>query len=499
MRLGFLTNRVYNIKMKQNTDYGYDIQKVYLEMMLADAATFSRCQGIFDHTLFDRKLQTAAEFMSQYIEEHSVVPTEEIINAATGSSFKVPVDLRDEHFDWLLNDFETFTRHKGLEKAILESADLLEKGEYGSVEEKIKQAVQVGLQRDLGTDYWLDPRARLLKIKDKNGQVSTGWKAVDDKLFGGFNRGELNIFAGGSGAGKSLFLANLGINFAMAGLNVVYLTLELSEELVAMRMDAMVTGMATKEVFKNLDDVEMKVKMIGKKSGTYQIKYMPSGKTTNDIRAYLKEYEIKLGRKVDVLLVDYLDLLMPMGKKISAENLFVKDKYVSEELRNLAMEKNCVFVTAAQLNRGAVEEVEFDHSHISGGLSKIQTADNVFGIFTSRAMRERGRYQIQLMKTRSSSGVGMKIDLEFNIDSLRISDCEDSDVDQYGSAKGSSNALIDSIKQRSLVQNQDTNTNSGWERASPKEGFDLSKPKVNADVQSSKLRQLLNNIGTDEI
>jgi len=176
--------------MKQNTDYGYDIQKVYLEMMLADAATFARCQNIFDSTLFDRKLQAGAAFMNSYVDDHSVVPTEEIINAATGSNFKVPTDLREEHFDWLLNDFETFIRHKGLERAILESADLLEKGDYGPVEEKIKQAVQVGLQRDLGTDYFNDPRARLMKIKDKNGQVSTGWKSVDDKLFGGFNRGE---------------------------------------------------------------------------------------------------------------------------------------------------------------------------------------------------------------------------------------------------------------------------------------------------------------------
>ena len=56
------------------------------------------------------------------------------------------------------------------------------------------------------------------------------------------------------------------------------------------------------------------------------------------------------------------------------------------------MELNTVFVTAPQLNRGAVEEIEFDQPHISGGLSKIQTADNVFGILTSRAMRERGRY-----------------------------------------------------------------------------------------------------------
>ena len=475
--------------MKQNTDYSYDIQKVYLEMMLADAATFARCQSIFDHTLFDRRLQMPAEFINAYVEEHNVVPTETIINAATGADFKVPVDLREEHFDWLLADFETFTRHKGLERAILEAADMLEKGEYGTVEEKIKQAIQVGLQKDLGTDYWLDPRSRLMKIKDNNGQVSTGWKSVDDKLFGGMNRGELNIFAGGSGAGKSLFLANLGINWALSGLNVVYLTLELSEGLVAMRMDAMVTGMATREIFKNLDDVEMKVKMIGKKSGTYQVKYMPSGKTANDIRSYLKEYEIKTGRKVDVLLVDYLDLLMPMSKKISPADLFIKDKYVSEELRNLAVEKNCVFVTAAQLNRGAVEEVEFDHSHISGGLSKIQTADNVFGIFTSRAMRERGRYQIQLMKTRSSSGVGMKIDLEFNIDSLRITDLAEEDGYGNHSSQSAGSTLLNSIKQRQTVV--------------PRTGEILtdgaSIPKVKANVESSKLRELLNNLPGDDI
>jgi archaellum biogenesis ATPase FlaH len=419
------------------------------------------------------------------------MPTEDIINAATGSSLKVTADMREEHYDWLMNDFETFIRHKGLEKAINESADLLEKGEYGPVEEMIKKAVQVGLTRDMGTDYFADPRARLMKIKDKNGQVSTGWENLDKMLFGGFNRGELNIFAAGSGGGKSLFLANLGVNFAQLGLNVVYLTFELSEELVSMRIDSMITGIPSRDVFKNIDDVEMKVKMIGKKSGSIQVKYMPSGKTSNDIRAYLKEYEIKIGKKVDVLLVDYLDLLMPTSKKISAENLFIKDKYVSEELRNLAMEKNTVFVTAAQLNRGAVEEVEFDHSHISGGLSKIQTADNVFGIFTSRAMRERGRYQIQLMKTRSSSGVGMKLDLEFNVDSLRISSLDEEE--SYGSGQQSAGTtLLNSIKQRSQVIDSSTG-----EIKAPTDG--APAPKIRAEIGSSKLRDLINNLPGDDL
>jgi hypothetical protein len=223
--------------------------------------------------------------------------------------------------------------------------------------------------------------------------------------------------------------------------------------------------------------------MIGKKSGSLQVKYMPSGKTANDIRSYLKEYEIKTDRKVDVLLVDYLDLLMPMSKKISPADLYIKDKYVSEELRNLAVEKNCVFVTAAQLNRGAVEEVEFDHSHISGGLSKIQTADNVFGIFTSRAMRERGRYQIQLMKTRSSSGVGMKIDLGYDIDTLRITDIDEEQG--YGSANTPSagNALLNSIKARNTT-------------VDPQDGKPVAK--VNASIQSTALRDLINNLDTDD-
>jgi archaellum biogenesis ATPase FlaH len=466
-------------------DYGFEVQKLYLEIMLADAEVFVRCQGIFDHTLFERKLQDAAEFMNEYAKNYNVLPDYEMVNANCRTELKRPEDLKDGHMQWFMDEFESFTRHKALERAIINSADLLDKSDYGAVEVMIKEAVQIGLARDMGTDYFADPRGRLLGIKDKNGQISTGWPSMDRRLFGGMNRGELNIFAGGSGAGKSLFLANLGVNWALQGLNVVYLTLELSEALVSMRIDSMLTGISTKEIFRDLDDVEMKVKMIGKKSGMLQVKYMPSGKTANDLRAYLKEYEIKVGKKVDILLVDYLDLLMPVSKKISPADLFIKDKYVSEELRNLAVEKNCVLVTAAQLNRGAVEEVEFDHSHISGGLSKIQTADNVFGIFTSRAMRERGRYQIQLMKTRSSSGVGMKVDLEFNLESLKISDLPEDEQESTSGGNRGTSSIIDSIKRKTEIQ-----------RDEPTEGVAVGK--IKAQVESTKLREILNNMSSDE-
>ena len=118
-----------------------------------------------------------------------------------------------------------------------------------------------------------------------------------------------------------------------------------------------------------------------------------------------------------------------------------------------------------------MEEVEFDHSHIAGGLSKINTADNVFGIFTSRAMRERGRYQLQLMKTRSSSGVGMKVDLEFDLDSLRITDPGEEGQDSQGTSVGSGD-IMNQIKKGSTVT-------------------PTSDAKVTAEVDSSKLKSML--------
>jgi hypothetical protein len=317
----------------------------------------------------------------------------------------------------------------------------------------------------------------------------------------GFKRGELNIWCAGSGGGKSLFLANLGVNFSLAGLNVIYFTFELSEELVGMRVDSMVTGVATRDVFKNLDDVEMKVRLTGRKAGGMQIKYMPSGKNCNDLRSYLKEYEVKTGKKPDILLVDYLDLMMPLSVKVSPSDLFVKDKYVSEELRNLAMESQCVVVTAAQLNRSAVEEIEFDHSHISGGLSKIQTADNVIGIFTSRAMKERGRYQIQFMKTRSSSGVGQKVDLEFNVDSLRINDLGEEESEGSFNQQRSNNSttanIVSQFKKTSTVNANNVDTDTGEIRSTdPTEG--ITAAKVRGSAGSSKIREMLANLNSEK-
>lgn len=428
-------------------EYTTDVQKFFLSMMITEPNLFVRVQNILNPENFDRTLKDTVKFMIDFSNKYHVIPDVEKIRLTTSVELTCIADLREQDTEWFFDEFEKFTRKQELERAILKSAELLEKGNYDPVEKIIKDAVQISLTKDLGTDYFDDPKGRLLAIKQNNGQMSTGWPVLDNKLYGGFNRGELQLFLGGSGSGKSLFMQNLAVNWVREGLNGVYITLELSENLCSWRIDSMMTDIATKEIFKNIDDVELKIKMAQKKSGRLFVKYLPAQSNINDIRSYCRELQVQTEKKLDFMCIDYMDLLMPVSVKISASDLFTKDKFVSEELRNFAKELNVLFVTASQLNRSAVEEVEFDHSHISGGISKINTADNVFGIFTSRNMRERGQYQVQLMKTRSSSGVGQKVNLRFNVDTLRIYDDEsDDDVQQT-----TTSSILDQIKVGSNV------------------------------------------------
>ncbi|MNK29856.1 Replicative DNA helicase [compost metagenome] len=419
-----------NNKKTETIDYNEDVQRLLLQFMISDPAAFARSQNIIKPEYWNDRLRGACRFVMKYSEEYSILPTSEMVKAETG----VEIDALDRdmtvgHNDWYMDTIEEFCRHKAMEALVWDGPDLVQRGMYSELERRSKENMLISLQKDMGTDYFTNPLERLHRMRDRTGMTSTGWRDIDAKLYGGMNRGELTFFAGGPGTGKSLFLQNLALNWVQMGLNIVYVTLELSEELVGLRFDAMISEMPTKQIFKNMDETAMKVSMAKKshKWGRLHIKKFPeAGTSANDIRAYLKEYEIQNGFKPDGICVDYLDLLHPNSGKVSASDLFIKDKYTSEELRALAAEYNLLAATASQLNRASIQEQSFDASHMAGGISKINTADNVLAIFMSPQMKEIGQYNIQFLKTRSSSGVGSNVFLKFNLETLRIVDHDDS-------------------------------------------------------------------------
>ena len=411
--------------MKEAPDYNGDLQMHYIANLISDPDKLARCRTIVKETYFDDELQPLIRFILLYADEQRSAPSAGLIQAKTGHI----VTLIDEaegrrNRDWFLSEFEGFCRYRDLENVILDGIDLQRKGQSGEIERRMKEAMTIRLMSDLGTAYFEDPAARLRRMLDHSAIVSTGIKALDDKLYGGFTRGELNLILANSGVGKSLMLLNLALNWVLAGHDVVYLSLELSEDMIALRVDAMLTERGTKEVFRAIDDAALIIGMRGKRAGRLTIKKLPeAGTTTNHLRAYITEYEIIHGHRPDGILVDYLDLMYPNDGKINVSDLHIKDKYVSEELRAFMHEMNAYGASAGQLNRGSIAvQGEFDQSHVAGGISKINTSDNVMSLFAPSHLKERGEMIMTFLKTRNSAAVGYKITLGYNANTMRIGD-----------------------------------------------------------------------------
>lgn len=430
-------------------DYGQSFQEFIVDVMATTPELFVRCQNIVDPKFFDQKFAKAVDYIRNYSFKHNTLPSTSEVKMKTGYQPKKIDDFNEFHHASALEEIEDFCRHKALEHAVIESMEFVKDKKYGDIERLVKEAMMVSLQKDLGTDYFDNPEERNKELFSAQANIKTGWKDVDFKLFGGFGTGELEIFVAPSGGGKSLALQNISINFSRQGMAGVYISLELKEALVAQRMDSMLTGRSKKDIIQHMSESAAAVQMKGKDMAPLYIKRLPESTTTvHDIRAYLRELQIKTGIKIKYLAVDYLDLLGT--PRADSSDVFHKDKYVSEELRALAHDLDIVLVTASQLNRSAVEAETYSHANIAGGISKIMTADNVIGIRNTPAMRERNEIMYEFLKTRNSDGVGSCIKLALNVDTMCISD-HHGDSNAGTTAVDDTNTLSDAKSEKSAA------------------------------------------------
>ncbi|AQW88814.1 putative DNA primase-helicase [Erwinia phage pEa_SNUABM_50] len=407
-----------------NTDVKkYDIQyQLYLlSQIFSTPDLYVRCKNVLKPDYFDKEYHSSIQYVHDYSSKYNVTPTLNDIKHNSDFSFnETPVgDLNQQA---VLDSVGEFCRHKALALAIQQGMELVNQKRYGGIEELIREAMLVTVQNDLGLDIYEDPEEVISSLANMQGTFKSGWETLDYKLFGGFGRQELEIFAAASGGGKSVVLQNLAVNFSKAGLNGAYITLELAKELVAVRIYGMLVNTAQNRVKIDIDETAAKVKIEERTNGKLRIHRLPESVTTvNDIESYIRELQIKTGIKLDYVCVDYLDLLTsdrcgPNDKS----NAFVKDKFVSEELRALAMKMDLTVFTACQFNRSGVsgEDVK-SQAQIAGGISKIYTADNVIYI---DARKERGEMVFDFQKTRNSSAVGSRLVMSYDVDSLRVLD-----------------------------------------------------------------------------
>lgn len=400
--------------------FALEKQKLLFECVISSSDLFATCNPIIKTQYFDPSLRHAVNFAQEYFDKYKSIPSPAQVKAETGIEL-VRHELQKAESKYVADEIETFCRNKAVEAAILSAPALLEKQDMGKIIDQLKDAISVGLTKDLGTDYFDNPTLRLQALLDNNIVIPTGWTDVDEVLQGGVSRQELLMFMANSGVGKSVAMLNLAVNLMKQKLNGIYITLELAERVVSKRLDSMLTGIPQHEILRNIDVVSAKLANINNDYGRLFIKRMAESTTNaNHIRAYVKEFQQTHGYLPDFIVIDYLDL-MTTNHKIPQDNLFIKDKFVAEECRALGFEFDALIISASQMGRSALEAESINQGHIQGGISKVNTADNLIAIIQSEQMKAAGEYVFEFAKTRNSNGVGKNVLLAWDPISLRIS------------------------------------------------------------------------------
>lgn len=405
-------------------------QQLLIEYLLSSPDTFALSSPIVKAEYFDPELRHSIIYLQQYYNEYHALPDVDQMKVETGKQFKTR-DITKDKIKYCLDEIEMFCQNMGMENAILEVADIYkENGDKGKIRRIITEAATISLHRDMGVNFFEDPEIRLRELLKKEIVETTGWREFDDLLGGGIARKQLILFSANSGGGKSIVMANLGLNFVMKGRTVLLISLELSEDMIDMRYVQMVTGMKTAEWQKDVDRAAETILTSKTEGGELYIKRMKKGTRSNEIRSYLKEFELRYGKIPDMIIVDYLDV-MDANEKINASDVFTKDKFASEELREIGEDYNAFMVSAAQQNRGAINASHLDHSHIAGGISKINTCDVYASIILTESLKAKGEIHFQFLKTRSSDGVNKFVHLKYNNVSLRISNLDDLNMNTF--------------------------------------------------------------------
>lgn len=405
-----------------------DAQRLYINSMISNPELFGRVNNIISAEYFDPHLAKGVKFIQDYFEEYRTVPNPAVYLAATKLKSEF-IELPRQDIQFVAEQIADFCKFQACIEVIRRATGkdgYFESGDLGAMVQQMKKATEIGLVSDLGIDYFEDPLARLEAAEVDGAVISTGWKTVDDVIGGGIGRQELITFLAPSGGGKSVSMLNLGKNLLAQGLHGVYISLEMSDKKVALRTDQMIARMASGQINLNKAQVAQEVeKFAAQSKAKFFVKRMREGSNANDILAYLRELESTHGFRPDFIIVDYLDIMGSVAKG-TGDNMFLKDKAVSEEVRAIGFDYNCIMISASQLEKGATEKInngdKMHQGNVQGGSSKTNTSDLMIATVKTDAMHEAGEYRFEFPKSRNSDATTKQVTMGWDKNSLRIFD-----------------------------------------------------------------------------
>jgi replicative DNA helicase len=440
------------VKYSASNEFDAFFQAKIAAMTLRDMQFLQRTDGLVDPDYFENQMDgLLVDLATTYFRKYNKVPSDTtiygtLIRERVGAGTMKPemakmaihrmvelfkVDISDR--DYVVDRVATFARHQAVTKAMVSSINKLDKGDFESIEKAMKSALQVGAHVDHGAyDFGDRVKARLSERLDIlagrtiPAGITTGHPGFDCHLYHkGWGRRELAVIMGGAKAGKTTALINFGIAAMAASCNVLYVTLEVSADIIAERMDASISEQLVMELGKNAHTVREKVEEFidnikkgpdGEAKGKFVIHEFPTGTfMVRDLRRLIERYKGR-GLLFDLVVIDYADLMAPERyTESSVEN----SKSVYVNLRGFAMQENVAVLTATQTNRSGFTAAVAKAEHVADDFNKIRIADVVISINTTDEERSNKQARLFFAACRNQPA-GFAIKIAQDIDRMKF-------------------------------------------------------------------------------
>ena len=416
------------------SNFGHSFQVKVISALLTDKAFTQQVSDILLPDFFESEANVwIVDTIIKYFYEYKTAPTLDVfkikVQDISSDVLKTSIIemlkdafryLESEDLDFIKEQTLDFCKNQCIKRAILDSVELLNKGQYDAIKSTIDIAMKAGADKEVGHEYNESVQDR---YKDNvRSTIATPWPVINDLSDGGFGKGELVVFVAPAGIGKSWGLINVGAHAVKQGLNVVHYTLELNEGYVGQRYDAVLTGIANQNLKFNLDEVESTV---SKLKGNLVIKYYPTKTAScSTIRAHIEKM-ILIGKKPDIVIVDYADLLRGA---VSRKEMRHELESIYEDLRGIAGEYEVPLYTASQANRSALEMDVIEADKISESYSKIMIADFVLSLSRKVTDKIAGTGRWHIIKNRFGPD-GLTLPSKMNMSNGQIHIYEETSVE----------------------------------------------------------------------
>jgi replicative DNA helicase len=398
--------------------------------------------GFFSNPDIDHVAKIARDFYNKFGESPSYDQTLMLISDDPNNISPEIVesiysaDYKKYEKDWVKRTAEAWIQWRHFNKQLIRTIEFVKTQNVSpeNVEDVVQRASNMistegtlSFDVNVGLDFF-EPEHH---IQRKTKKIETGWTFVDRVSGGGYDPKSLVIYAGEQNIGKSIWLANDAANLVRMGHNVVFITAEMAGQKVLKRIGSNLLSISMSqydEKSANRDFMKRRLEKVSRgimPPGKLFVKEFPTSQATVlDIEAYLKMLEESQDHKVNVVVVDYINILANY-RNPNTENTYMKIKQIAEDLRAMAVKQNMLVISATQINRGAWDATEVKMENIAESAGLAHTADVMYALIQDSMMHANKEYWLKVLKIRDGEGKGTRCRFDIDYDHMRLTETQD--------------------------------------------------------------------------